>query len=60
MNMLSNIALQQLDEAGLLSPAGVLRPNVTQQDIDAGVQRAHLLRAQAVQRALARLAAALR
>lgn len=60
MNMLSNAALQQLDEAGLMSPAGVLRPNVSQEQIHEGLRRAHELRALAVQRALSRLVASLR
>jgi len=60
MNMLSNQALQQLDEAGLVSPVGGLRAGVTQDQIDEGLRRAHELRAQAVRKALARLAAAFR
>lgn len=60
MNMISNLALQQLDEVSLQAPLGILRPAVTQADIDAGVARAHVLRAQAVTSALRRLLGAIR
>ena len=52
MNLLSNNALQQLDEAGLYSPVGQMRADVTQAAIDAGVKEARLLRSQAFHRAV--------
>jgi hypothetical protein len=51
MNLLSNNALQQLDEAGLYSPIDQVRTAVTQAAIDAGVKEARLLRSQAFHRA---------
>lgn len=52
MNLLSNNALQQLDEAGLYSPVDPVQPAVTQAAVDAGVREARLLRACAFHRAV--------
>lgn len=47
MNMLSNIHMQQLDEAGLYAPLDGGRISVTQVEIDDGLRRARVLRAEA-------------
>lgn len=60
MNLLSNNALQQLDEAGLYSPVGQLRPTLTQAAIDAGVKEARLLRSRAFHRAVRKVVAFLK
>ncbi|MEQ8806054.1 MAG: hypothetical protein RLN77_06030 [Rhodospirillales bacterium] len=59
MNMLSNNALQQLDETGLYAPVGWVRPTVTQDAIDAGIREARLLRSRAFHRAVWKLLAML-
>ncbi|MAN79633.1 MAG: hypothetical protein CMM77_03960 [Rhodospirillaceae bacterium] len=59
MNILSNNALQQIDEVGLQSPLGPLHPTVTQDAIYVGLRKARLLRARAFHKAVARLVAAL-
>ncbi|MEQ8226487.1 MAG: hypothetical protein RIA64_00235 [Rhodospirillales bacterium] len=50
MNMLSNIHMQQLDEAGLYAPLDGGRLSVTQAEIDDGVRRARVLRSEAFTR----------
>ena len=60
MNMLANLAVPQLDEVGLYAPISVMAPLVTQAVIDAGVRRAHRLRAEAFLGVLRRLLAMLR
>tara|TARA_R100001143_G_C3353405_1_gene130886 strand:- start:799 stop:1077 length:279 start_codon:yes stop_codon:yes gene_type:complete len=55
MNILSNNALQQIDEAGLHSPIGRLNSTVSQDAIDAGLRKARLLRARAFHQAVGRL-----
>jgi len=57
MNLLSNNALQQLDEAGLYSPVDPVRSAVTQAAIDAGVREARLLRSRAFHRAVRKVMA---
>ncbi len=59
MNILSNNVLQQIDEIGLHSPLGRLRPTVTQDAIDAGLRNARVLRALAFHKAVGRVFAAL-
>jgi len=59
MNMLTNSAVQQLDEAGLYSPVDLLHPAVTQDAIDAGVRKGRLLRSQAFHQAVRKLMAPL-
>lgn len=46
MNMLSNIHMQQLDEAGLYAPLDGGRISVTQVEIDEGLRRARVLRSE--------------
>lgn len=55
MNILSNNALQQIDEAGLHSPIGRLNSTVSQDAIDAGLKDARVLRALAFHKAVGRL-----
>ena len=60
MNILSNNALQQIDDVVLHSPLGRLRPTVTQDAIDAGLRDARVLRACAFHRAVRRFFALLK
>lgn len=50
MNMLSNIHMPQLDEAGLYAPLDGGRLSVTQAEINDGLRRARVLRAEAFTR----------
>lgn len=60
MNILSNNALQQIDEVGLHSPIGRLNSTVSQDAIDAGLRKARLLRACAFHQAVGQLVAFLK
>jgi hypothetical protein len=55
MNMLTNISMQELDEAGLLSPVGESKVQGRQAEIADGVRRARRLRAEAYHAAVRRL-----
>ncbi|MAO54120.1 MAG: hypothetical protein CMM61_00295 [Rhodospirillaceae bacterium] len=60
MNMLTNISLPQLDEAAMISPKEERRPEPSRAAIQAGVDRARVLRAQAFLAAAGRLRAGLK